>query len=404
MSKQNTRSTSALGIQITVFALVAAAFTNIYITQPVLTVLQQEFASDLVHVSFTVSAVFLGLALTTLPFGVLVDRLPIRPIVVTGAIIVAGAGILGSFTKDLDTLIWLRFVQGLFIPALTSSLAAFLAKSLPADRLSIVMGSYVAATVFGGLGGRLIGGWIHTPLHWRYALLSAAALLIIAMIIALFTLPRGSTNPPAQKTTDTSARINIGDILKRWDLWRSFLTAFGAFSVFSSLFNYLPFRLSNSPCNLSIDWITAIYLVYIIGLFMGPLSGRLVNRYGGGKTLLAGSALMMMAVVITLAPSLIAIIVGLFVLCAGFFTIHAAAVGALNRRLSNGQGRANALYMLFYYAGGWVGVSLSGLAYDYAGWQGMILFCLLMLLLPVVSGIGEMRDPIKPDNNSPQNG
>ena len=26
------------------------------------------------------------------------------------------------------------------------------------------MGSYVSATVLGGLGGRLLGGWIHPPL------------------------------------------------------------------------------------------------------------------------------------------------------------------------------------------------------------------------------------------------
>ena len=58
-----------LRIQFAVFALVSAAFTNIYITQPVLPVLQQEFAADMVSVSFSVSAVILGIALSTLPFG-----------------------------------------------------------------------------------------------------------------------------------------------------------------------------------------------------------------------------------------------------------------------------------------------------------------------------------------------
>lgn len=389
-----------LRIQISVFALVAAAFTNIYITQPVLTVIQQEFSSDLVHVSFTVSAVVLGIALTTLPFGILVDRLSIRPIILVGGLAVALAGILGSLTNDLDMLIGLRFIQGLFIPALTSSLAAYLAKSLPLERLSVVMGSYVAATVFGGLGGRLLGGWIHTPLHWRYALLSAAILLVVATILTLFSLPKKSHHETLAAKASMLPKISILEILQRWDLWRSFLTAFGAFSVFSSLFNYMPFRLEGPPFNLTIDAITAIYLVYIVGIFMGPLSGRLVNRFGSGKTLLAGSALMVLAVATTLIPSLIAIVAGLFALCAGFFTIHAAAVAGLNRRLTGGQGRANALYMLFYYAGGWVGISLSGLAYNFAGWHGMITFCLLMLLLPILAGIGEYRDPIKHHNGS----
>ena len=380
-----------LRLQIGVFVLVASAFTNIYITQPVLTVLQHEFSSDMVTVSFTVSAVILGMALTTLPFGILVDRFPIRPIILIGGLAVALAGAIGSVTKDLELLIGLRFVQGLFIPALTSSLAAYLAKSLPVERLAVVMGSYISATVLGGLGGRLIGGWIHTPLHWRYALLSSAVLLVIATLLTLYSLPKQADHETRLKKADQSSKTGVREILGRWDLWRSFLTAFGAFAVFSSLFNYLPFHLASPTFNLSIDAITAIYLVYVIGIFMGPLAGGLVNRMGSGKTLLGGSALMALALLATTLPSLFAIIAGLFLLCAGFFTIHAAAVGGLNRRLSSGQGRANALYMLFYYIGGWVGISLSGLVYDFAGWQGMILFCLLMLLLPVFSGIGELR-------------
>ncbi len=386
------KGAGTLRLQIGVFVLVASAFTNIYITQPVLTVLQQEFSSDIVTVSFTVSAVILGMALTTLPFGILVDRFPIRPIILIGGLAVALAGIAGSLTKDLDLLIGLRFVQGLFIPALTSSLAAYLAKSLPVERLSVVMGAYISATVLGGLGGRLIGGWIHTPLHWRYALLSSAVLLVIATFITLYTLPKQAGHEKRTQKVDQSTRTGIGDILRRWDLWRSFLTAFGAFAVFSSLFNYLPFHLESPAFHLSIDAITAIYLVYVIGIFMGPLAGGLVNRVGSGITLLGGSALMILALVVTLLPSLTAIVVGLFILCTGFFTIHAAAVGGLNRRLSSGQGRANALYMLFYYIGGWVGISLSGLIYDFAGWQGMILFCLSLLSLPIIAGIGELRD------------
>ena len=52
------------------------------------------------------------------------------------------------------------------------------------------MGSYVSATVAGGLGGRLLGGWIHQALHWRYAFGIASFLLLSATIAALYLLPR----------------------------------------------------------------------------------------------------------------------------------------------------------------------------------------------------------------------
>src|SRR5207249_10653425 len=89
----------------------------------------------------------------------------------------------------IAVLIAARVIQGLFIPALTTSIAAYLAQSLPAARLNVVMGSCVSATVAGGLGGRLLGGWIHPPLHWRYAFASAAVLLMTATISALRWLP-----------------------------------------------------------------------------------------------------------------------------------------------------------------------------------------------------------------------
>jgi hypothetical protein len=56
---------------------------------------------------------------------------------------------------------------------------------------------------------------------------------------------------------------------------------------------------------------------------------------------------------------------------AGFFAVHSAAAGSLNRKLAEGRGRANSLYVLFYYLGGWVGITASGRAYQFAGWRAV---------------------------------
>lgn len=376
-----------LRLQLVVFALVAASFTNIYITQPVLPVLQAEFSATTPQVSFTVAAVVLGIALANLPFGVLVDRLPIQPIILTGGIAVALGGLVCAVTDNLWMLIGARFVQGLFIPALTTCIAAYLAKTLPIERLNVVMGAYVSATVVGGLGGRLLGGWIHPPLHWRYAFVSAATLILVATILAVKQLPR-------QPKVETRSREqpHFSTLLKRWELVRIYLAAAGGFFIFSSVFNFLPFRLSAEPFSFSTELITLLYLVYVMGIFMGPLAGRISNRIGSGNTLIGGTLLLGASVALTLLPSIFAIILGLLGLCTGFFAVHAAAVGSLNRRLTGGQGRANALYVLFYYAGGWIGITGSGFAYSEWGWPGVILTCLLLLILPLMAGIGERRD------------
>ena len=145
-------------LQFIIFALVSASFTNIYITQPVLPVLQNEFSANAVVVSFSVSAVILGIAIANLPFGFLADRISIHPIICAGGVMVAIGGLICAVATDFWILIGARFLQGIFIPALTTCLAAHLAKILPTERVNVVMGAYVSATVLGGLGGRLLGG------------------------------------------------------------------------------------------------------------------------------------------------------------------------------------------------------------------------------------------------------
>ena len=373
-------------LQFIVFALVSASFTNIYVTQPVLPVLQREFSADMVLVSFSVSAVILGIAISNLPFGFLADRLPIQPIILTGGIFVAVGGLVCAVTTEFWILIGARFLQGIFIPSLTTCLAAYLAKTLPVARLNVVMGSYVSATVLGGLSGRLLGGFIHPPLHWRYAFVSASALTLMATFTAVRGLPRTSS-----ETTQQHNPIVLLELMKRWELLRIYLCAAGSFAIFSSVFNYLPYRLTARPFGFSTERTTLLYLVYVVGIFIGPTAGRISNRFGSGNTLLTGSFVFGGALVLILLPSITSVILGLLGTCAGFFTIHAAVVGSLNRKLSSGQGRANALYVLFYYMGGWLGITGSGFAYKQGGWSALIYISMLLLTIPISAGIGERK-------------
>ncbi|HVL01855.1 MAG TPA: hypothetical protein VM553_18685, partial [Dongiaceae bacterium] len=98
-----------------------------------------------------------------------------------------------------------------------------------------------------------------------------------------------------------------------------------------------------------------------------------------------------LALLCLLLPSVWAVVMGLLLVCAGFFCVHAAAVGAINRKLSGGQGRANALYVLFYYVGGWVGITVAGFAYTHAGWYSVVALALSWLALPVWAGVNEWR-------------
>ena len=374
------------GLELSVFCLVAATFTTIYITQPVLPVVQAEFQVSEAVASLTISMVILGIALANLPFGRLADYLPIRPIILAGGLMVTACGLFCAVTQNFSLLIGARFVQGLFLPALTTCLAAFLGRTLPPHRLSVVMGWYVSATVAGGLSGRLLGGWIHPPLHWRYAFLTASLLVLSATLVALKWLPKESIQ---KKDSGSPKDFSFLQLLSRGDFLRILFVGFGSFFVFSSVFNYMPFYLAGPPFEASTQTITLIYLAYIIGVIMGPLAGKVSNRYGNGRTMILGALTFGAALSLSLIPSMGAIVLSLSGICAGFFAVHSTAVATLNLKLQSSRGRANSLYVLFYYLGGYIGITVSGIVYVHHGWMGVVALGAAMLLIPLGTGFKE---------------
>src|SRR5436305_2059279 len=234
-------------MQAVVFALVATTFLTMYVTQPVLPVLTAEFGVTPGVASLTVSAVVLGIALANLPFGVLADRVPIGPIVLCGGAVVAAASVTCALTPHIGVLIAARFLQGLFIPSMSTCLAAYLSRTLPPQRLNLVMGWYVSATVAGGMGGRLLGGFVFPAAHWRLAFIAAAAMVAGAVVAALRWLPR---EPPHTRADHDPAGFLA--LLAREELLRMFAVGFFAFFVFSSMFNYIPFYLSGAPLHASV--------------------------------------------------------------------------------------------------------------------------------------------------------
>lgn len=352
-----------------------------------LPILETQFGVSPAKASLSVSAVIIGMALSTLPVGVLADRYPARRLLITGACVVAGAGLVCATTSRFPTLVLMRGIQGAFIPMLTTVVAAWLSRSLPTRALNVAMGTYVSATVAGGLGGRLLGGWAFAPAHWREAFFTVAfALLVATLLVAMRIVEPSRIGPHAtERTRFVRLAIRRPQVLAQ-------AAAFGAFGAFSTAFNYFPFYLSTAPWSLSTPTITSIYLAYVAGLGAGPIAGRVANRFGNGVVMSAGAIVIALALSASLIAVMAVLVASLVVLCIGFFAVHAAAIGGLNRALSGERGKANALYTLFYYLGGAAGIGAGGNAYAHFGWPGIVAVCLALSLLPFFTGIIAWRE------------
>lgn len=227
-------------------------------------------------------------------------------------------------------------------------------------------GGYVAATSLGGLSGRLVVTPVAELIGWRAALM-VVGLLVAALMAAVFVLL------PAAKSA-AAHDVSSGDVLRHLrDPQMLLLFGVGGTLIggMVAVFNYLPFRLEAPPYSLTPNVVSLVFLAYLGGTIGSSAAGRLTARWGSTAVITLASALLAVGAAVTLAHSVILVVVGVVTLTSGLFIGHAVASHLVGARAKHGRAQATALYNVSYYAGssvfGWVG----GLAWMAAGWAGV---------------------------------
>jgi YNFM family putative membrane transporter len=153
---------------------------------------------------------------------------------------------------------------------------------------------------------------------------------------------------------------------------------------FVTLYNYIGYRLIAPPYNLSQSAIASIFIVYLTGVVASPWSGRMADAFGRGRVLIAGLAMMLAGVMLTLLPSLGVIATGIGLLTIGFFTGHSAASSWVGRLAREAKGQAAALYLLAYYLGSSIVGSIGGHFWTAGGWGGVVTLVVALLVVGLV--------------------
>jgi len=156
------------------------------------------------------------------------------------------------------------------------------------------------------------------------------------------------------------------------------IIGFTMFFGFVSIFTYLPYRMQQPPFSLSQSQISLLYLVYLVGFFVTPWTGRLSDLFGRRFVIGASLVLMISGSLFTSLDELSGIIVGLALLNIGLLAAHAAASAFVNdNAAASGRGSATSFYLVFYYLGGTLGPAICGLAWQSFGWTGVLAACLV---------------------------
>lgn len=341
--------------------------------------LSKEYGVSASLAGVTISAVVFSIALASLVFGPVADAAGRKRTMVAGCTILAIATLACAFAPNFPSLVVLRAIQGIAIPAVTAVAIAYLGELRGSGDPGSFVGLYIGATVLGGLAGRVASGLIAQVSSWRvpFVVFSAVTLLAaIGLATALKEEPK-RVQPPAFGA--------MRDHLLDPRLAGGYVVGATLFFGFIGIFTYLPYLLAAPPYDLSTGAIAWFYASYGAGVVTAPLVGRASKRLSRRLLMAGGLTIAIAGILMTALHGLFLISAGTVVLCIGMFTAQAVAPAYVNIMAKPPKGGANALYQTFYYGGAIFGSTLPGLALEHFGWNGVVAACALSLALGVAA-------------------
>jgi MFS family permease len=349
----------------------------------------------------TVSAATLGVALSAPIFGALAERLPRKRVIVGSLVGIALPTLLAATSTSLGQLIFWRFLQGITVPGIIALVITYIGEEWPQQKVALIMSFYVSGTALGGFIGRVSSGYLADWYGWRVSFLALGIAAFAGAAMVAAWLPRGSRKQSPQTTAGMRFAFPDAAMLRKFRalFWRRRLVATFAvgFNVLFSLvgvFTWITFHLAAAPFSLSTAALSSLFFVYLIGLVVTPAAGFLITRVGLRAGISGAILCSMTGVLLTLAPSLPVIIVGLTLLSSGVFISQTASQSHL-RVAAPPEARVTAagLYLTCYYIGGTAAGVVPGAFWALGKWPACVAFIVAMQAIALTIALLGWHEP-----------
>ena len=365
-------------------------FANVYVTQPLLPMIAEEFSISALQASasFTITTLTLGLSL--LFYGPISDALGRRGIMLMTMLGITLTTSCLALVHQYEYLLALRGLQGFFLAGLPAIAVAYLGDEYTPEALMVAVGLYISGNTLGGIGGRLIGGFAGEWLGYSATFTVMAAISLICMLVFYLLLPV-SQHFQAKPLRLNEVLSNMKAHMTNRRLVTSYVIGGLSFFIFINQYSYVTFVLEAAPYHLSAKFVGLLFLTYLSGTLGSAISGRLAKRWPQTHIMMLGTGIFMLGSCVTLGNSLLLIILGLLINSFGFFLCHSTASSFVSRHAKQAKASASSLYLVFYY----LGASLGGFYLDpfwqMDGWTGVILGSLIILAIVLIAQLSLLR-------------
>ena len=372
-------------VTLALFSAGFATFALLYSLQPILPVLSQDFGISPANSSLALSCSTAMLAVGLLVSGPLSDAIGRKKVMVTALLLASACTLLAAQMQSWHGILAMRMLLGLSLSGVAAVAMTYLAEEISPDQVAFAMGLYISGNSIGGMSGRLICGVMTDFFGWRMAMMVIGCSALAAALMFWKILPESRHFRPMSlrpRSLLISFRLHWRDAGLPW----LFLEGFLLMGAFVTFFNYIGYRLLQSPWRLSQAVVGLLSVVYLSGTWSSPKAGMMTSRFGRGPVMVGFTVLMLGGLLLTLGTSLWLIVPGMLLFAAGFFAAHSVASSWIGPRARRAKGQAAALYLFCYYVGSSLSGTLGGLFLHNYGWNGVGGFIALLLVLAIAVG------------------
>ena len=372
-------------VTLALFSAGFATFALLYSLQPILPVLSRDFGISPANSSLALSCSTAMLAVGLLVSGPLSDAIGRKKVMVTALLLASACTLLAAQMQSWHGILVMRMLLGLSLSGVAAVAMTYLAEEIRPDQVAFAMGLYISGNSIGGMSGRLICGVMTDFFGWRLAMMVIGCSALAAALMFWKILPESRHFRPMSlrpRSLLISFRLHWRDAGLPW----LFLEGFLLMGAFVTFFNYIGYRLLQSPWHLSQAVVGLLSVVYLSGTWSSPKAGMMTSRFGRGPVMVGFTVLMLAGLLLTLGTSLWLIVPGMLLFAAGFFAAHSVASSWIGPRARRGKGQAAALYLFCYYVGSSLSGTLGGLFLHEYGWNGVGGFIALLLVLAIAVG------------------
>jgi predicted MFS family arabinose efflux permease len=284
--------------------LAAAAFLvffNAYMVAPLIPALAREFGAVERGMGWVVPAYVLPYGISTLFYGPLSDRVGRRRVLLLLLPLAAFTTFLVSLAWSVPSLIAIRIISGLTAGGIVTISLALIGDLYPYHKLGRALGWMFGAIAGGMAFGATLGAWLNPYLGWRVEFVILAG-VNAALFLPLYRLRSLLSGPAPHPPEFKDVLRGYGSLLKNPRGARTFSFIFLNGLFHGGVFSWLGVLLSQRY-HLDDYGIGKALLGYgIPGIFMGPVLGRLADRFGRRGIIPAGF-LLASACALTLVPA-----------------------------------------------------------------------------------------------------